>query len=202
MIKRAKRPYHKKRRALDEERTRLAITEAVMDLHRQVGPANTTVTEVARRAGVTRMTVYKHFPTDADLIEACATHWASLNPFPDPASWEEVADPDERLYRALGELYAWYRRTEDMMGNILRDAPSMPALDRLMRERWWRYIDRVTNILLAGRAPGGGERRAVRAALRLALDFNTWRGLTASGMGLSAAVRLAAAIPKAADGAA
>ena len=173
-----------------------------MHLHREVGPANTTVTEVARRAGVTRMTVYKHFPTDADLIEACATHWASLNPFPDPAPWEAVADPDERLYRALGELYAWYRRTEDMMGNVLRDAPSMPALDSLMRERWWRYIDRLTGILLAGRDLDGRERRAVRAALRLSLDFNTWRSLAASGMSLSAAVRIAAAIPRAADGAA
>lgn len=193
-----KRPYHKRKRAQDEERTRRAITEAVMELHRTVGPANTTITEVAERAGVTRMTVYKHFPTDADLIEACSTHWASLNPFPDSSRWERIADPEERLLEALGELYRWYRKTEDMMGNVLRDAPLLPALGELTRDRWWGYVDEVTDTLMRGRAVRAGRRRRVRAALRLALDFHTWRTLTRSGVSDDSAARLAAVLPAAA----
>lgn len=193
-----KRRYLKKRRAQTEERTRRAITEAVMELHRTVGPAHTTITEVAERAGVSRMTVYKHFPSDADLIGACATHWASLNPFPDPARWARVADPEVRLSVALEELYSWYHRTEDMMGKVLRDAPLVPALDALMRKRWWRYIDSVVDTLMAGRGAPVGRRRPLRAALRLALDFRSWRTLTSTGLSDATAARIAAALPGAA----
>src|SRR5690606_11521663 len=76
MSTRRPRPYRKRQRALAEEATRLRITEAAVELHGSVGPARTTVTEIAERAGVSRMTVYKHFPSDRDLFVACSTHWA------------------------------------------------------------------------------------------------------------------------------
>lgn len=200
MEKVTKRRYFKRKRAQDEERTRLAITEAVMDLHRTIGPARTTVTEVAERAGVSRMTVYNHFPTDADLVEACSAHWASLNPFPDPAGWRGVEDPDERLVRALRSLYGWYRETGDMMGNVLRDAPMVPPLDAILRERWWRYVGSVVEILMRGREAQGSRRREIRAAIRLALEFHTWRTLTGAGLSDDAASRVSAALPAAVSG--
>ncbi|MGH2981591.1 MAG: TetR/AcrR family transcriptional regulator, partial [Solirubrobacterales bacterium] len=133
---RAKRRYTKRERARQEEETRLRITEATMKLHRTVGPANTTVSEVARLAGVGRMTVYNHFPTDAKLIEACSTHWITLNPLPDSGAWAAIEDPQQRLAVALGELYEWYGNTEDMMGKVIRDAPIVPALGEVMSESW------------------------------------------------------------------
>jgi AcrR family transcriptional regulator len=187
-----KRPYRKKVRARQEAETRRRITEAVMELHRTVGPAHTTVTEVAERAGVSRMTVYNHFPTDADLIEACSTHWSSLNPLPEPGRWRDVSDPDRRLATALPELYRWYRDTEDMMGKVLRDAPLVSALGELMEERWWALVDTMVDTLAAGRGLRGRRRERVRAALRVALDFSTWRTLTRSGLSDEAAARLAA----------
>jgi len=177
----AKRRYRKRQRARQEAETRLRITEAVMELHRTVGPANTTVTEVAERAGVGRMTVYNHFPTDYELIEACSTHWSNLNPLPDPERWARIEDPEERLDVALRELYAWYGQTEDMMGKVLRDAPIVPALGELMEERWFALIDTMVDTLLSDGGVRGRRAKRVRAAIRLAVDFWTWRNLTAHG---------------------
>lgn len=177
----AKRRYRKRERARREAETRLRITEATMDLHRTVGPANTTVTEVAEKAGVGRMTVYNHFPSDYELIEACSTHWSNLNPLPDPERWAGIGDPEERLDVALGELYAWYRETEDMMGNVLRDAPIVPALGELMEERWFSLVAAMVDVLARGRRVRGARAKRLRAAIRLAVDFWTWRTLTAHG---------------------
>jgi AcrR family transcriptional regulator len=65
-----RRPYRKRRRAGLEADTRMRITEAEMALHGSVGPAHTTISAVAERAGVQRATVYRHFPTREALVEA------------------------------------------------------------------------------------------------------------------------------------
>ena len=186
------RRYRKQERAVQEAETRRRIVESVVELHRTVGPANTTVTEVADRAGVGRMTVYNHFPTEADLIEACSSHWSRQNPFPDPEEWREIKDPRERLLRALNQLYKWYNETEDMMGNIFRDAPIVAALGELMKDRWWALIDRMCEILLKGRRLRGSRKTKAMATLRLALDFATWKTLSDAGIDDKDAAILAA----------
>lgn len=188
MSAKSKRPYRKKKRAESEEETRRRITEAAVELHGTVGPANTTVTELAERAGVSRMTVYNHFPTDADLLAACSGHWFSEHPTPDPDGWAVVTDPAERLELALGELYRWFDRGRDMLGNTLRDAPLVPALGDLMEGWWGSYSDRVVTVL----AQGWPEDPMLRVTLRLVVDFNTWRLLSALGLENDVAARLAA----------
>jgi AcrR family transcriptional regulator len=183
MTKPDRRPYRKRRRAEAEEETRQRITEAAVELHGTVGPVNSTVTEVAKRAGVSRMTVYNHFPTEVDLFAACSSHWASRNPFPDPSRWMEVTDPWERLGSALEEMYGWYDRKQQMLGNVLRDVPVVPALAEVMDELWTTYMTNVVGALAEGVTPRTGGEHALRASLRLAVDFNTWRTLTESGLG-------------------
>lgn len=202
------RRYRKRKRARQEEETRRRITEAVAELHRTVGPANTKVTEVAERAGVSRMTVYNHFPTEGDLITACSAHWAARNPFPDPAEWQDVSEPLERLRLALSDLYEWYARTEDMMGNVLRDASVVEPLDDVLDATWRPYVEGLIDTLADGwmdeatevedRAENGKaiesletREEELRAALHLAVHFQTWRLLTGSGMDTRAAVSLA-----------
>jgi AcrR family transcriptional regulator len=175
------RPYRKRKRARKEAATRRRITEAAVDLHGTVGPAHTTVSEVAERAGVSRTTVYNHFPSEADLFRACSSHWATRNPFPDPADWKDVADPEARLRGALEELYSWYGRKEGMLGKVFRDVPTLPALSRVMDGLWSTYMDDVIDVLSRG-WPDREAADALRAALRLAVDFHTWRRLTESGM--------------------
>src|SRR5919108_5954423 len=126
-----KRTYRKKRRAELEALTRERITESTVELHGTVGPSRTSISAVAERAGVRRSTVYRHFPDEAALFAACSTHWEQENPLPDLERWALIEDPDERLGSALGELYAFYSRTERMMENLLRDEDTMPTVKRL-----------------------------------------------------------------------
>src|SRR3954452_11246413 len=105
-----KRTYQQRKRAADVAATRQRITEAAMELHGSVGPARTTVSAVADRAGVQRHTVYRHFPTEDDLFTACSVHWAAMNPWPDPEPWRSIDDPGTRLRTALDAIYRWYER--------------------------------------------------------------------------------------------
>ena len=171
-----KRAYRKRRRAEQEEETRLRITEAAVDLHGSVGPARTTVSAVAERAGVQRATVYRHFPDEEALFAACSSHWAALNPPPDPAAWAEIADPDERLRRALSELYSWYGDNRQMLANTSRDRPLVPAMRR-PAEAFGLFYDAAAEALIRGRPERGTRRRRVRAAIGHALAFETWRSL-------------------------
>jgi AcrR family transcriptional regulator len=109
-----KRTYRMKRRAELEAQTRLRITESAVALHGTLGPARTSISAIAERAGVRRSTVYRHFPDEAALFAACSSHWRAANPPPELAAWRAIADPDERLRVALRELYGHYRRTEAM----------------------------------------------------------------------------------------
>jgi len=185
-----KRKYEKKRRAELEEETRRRITETAVALHGTVGPARTSISAIAERAGVRRSTVYRHFPDEAALFDACSSHWESANPLPDPAPWEAIADPDARLHTALGELYAFYRRTEGMMVNLHRDEVTMP----LVREHFagFRgYQEAARELLLQGRPERGRRRDQARAAIGHALAFPTWHSLTREqGLGDAGAVEL------------
>ena len=116
-----KRPYRMKRRAELEQATRRRITESAVELHGSLGPARTTMSAVAEHAGVRRSTLYRHFPDEMALFEACTSHWRAANPVPDLASWAAIEDPDDRLRLALGELYAFYRSTQHMLENLYRD---------------------------------------------------------------------------------
>jgi AcrR family transcriptional regulator len=187
-----RRPYRLRERARRQEETRRRITEAAVELHRTVGAARTTVSEVASRAGVGRMTVYNHFPTEADLVRACTGHWAAEHPLPDIRAWAGIDDPDARTRAALAELYGWYAGAADMMGNALRDAPLVPALEEVMRARWWPAVDAMVDALAAGRRLRGRRAARVRGAIRVAVDLGTWRTLTAAGLGAAEAARLAA----------
>jgi AcrR family transcriptional regulator len=171
-----KRPYRKKRRAELEELTRLRITESAVALHGTVGPAHTSMSAVAEHAGVPRSTLYRHFPDEAALFAACSAHWNAANPPPDLGAWAGVADPDERLARALGELYAYYRRTEAMLANLLRDEGTVPAV-RGPFSAYHGYLAAARDVLMRGRGVRGGARRRAAAAIGHALAFLTWRSL-------------------------
>jgi AcrR family transcriptional regulator len=171
------RSYEKKRRAELEAETRRRITESAVELHGTIGPARTSISAVAERAGVRRSTVYRHFPDELALFTACSSHWEAANPPPDLAGWDAIHDPDERLRAALAELYAFYRRTERMMENLHRDEVTMPTLKRLFAG-FHEYLAAGRDLLLRGRPERGRRRDETRAAIGHALAFTTWRSLT------------------------
>ena len=173
----ATRTYQKKRRAEQEAETRQRIVEAMVALHREVGPARTTISAIAERAGVERLTVYRHFPDERSMVQACTTHYAMEVPGPDPATWAGVADPAERLRTALLAFYDYYRRAEEMLVHAVRDVPQLPALAEVLAPRR-RFVEEVRKDLQAGwRARGRVRSRRLAGAIGHALSFDTWRSL-------------------------
>ncbi|TMK72271.1 MAG: TetR/AcrR family transcriptional regulator [Actinobacteria bacterium] len=186
------RRYRKRLRAEQEHRTRQAITEAAMRLHGTVGPARTTVSAVADEAGVQRATVYRHFPDEATLFEACSSHYASLHPPPDLSVWAEIRDPGARLRRALSDLYGWWEETEDMMSRVFRDAPLVESMAGPVAAGR-AYLDEVRRILMRGRPERGKARKRVSAAIGHAIAFSSWQSLVRDqGLAVAAAVELMA----------
>jgi AcrR family transcriptional regulator len=185
-----KRPYRMTRRAELEEQTRRRITESTVELHEQLGPARTTISAVAKRAGVRRSTVYRHFPDEAALFAACSSHWRAANPPPDPRDWAAIDDPGARTDAALSDLYAFYRRTQGMYTSLLRDEPVLPIVQRLLRG-FHDYLRTIEDILMAGRGLRGHAASRARAAIGHAVAFSTWRSLTHDqGLSDAEAVRL------------
>jgi AcrR family transcriptional regulator len=194
-----KRKYELKKRAEQMGETRLRITEAAIELHGTVGPSRTTLSAVAERAGVERRTLYRHFPNEADLFAACSSHYFTANPWPDLGDWSAVRDPQQRLERALDELYAYYERTEPMFSNVLRDAEVVDfARDAVAP--LGEYLEDASEILIVGRQARGRRRQLLVGALRHVLAFSTWHSLSAKGVGRSDAVKLSTALVEAAAG--
>lgn len=175
------RPYKKKRRAEQQARTRDRIVEATMALHEELGPRAASVSAIAERAGVQRLTVYRHFPDDASLFAACTSRWIAAHPPPDPADWAAVADPAERVRTALQRLYRYYRGTARMWALSYRDRDEVPALQAPMAA-FEAQLDAIGDDLLCALAPEAGARGTVAATLRHALQFSTWASLDREGL--------------------
>ncbi len=173
-----RRRYELKERARRQLQTRRRIVDATVALHAEVGPARTTVAEIARRAGVSRLTVYNHFPDDLSLLGACSAQFIASSPPPDPRPWAAISDPDARLRQALGERFQWFRANEAMLGNVGRDAALIPELAQVLAgDDATAYERSMRESLLAGRRLRGVRRQRVAAALGLALSFTTWQHL-------------------------
>jgi AcrR family transcriptional regulator len=192
------RPYRMKLRAESQARTRRRITESAVELHGTLGPSRTSMSAVAVHAGVRRSTLYRHFPDEAALFDACSAHWAAANPPPDLTAWSMVDDPEERLTAALGEIYAFYRQTEAMLENLFRDEGMVP----IVRERFAAfrgYLTAAQDTLMAGRRLPGVVKLRTCAAVGHAISFSTWRSLAREqGLDDAAAVELMSAVVSAA----
>jgi AcrR family transcriptional regulator len=172
----ATRKYQQKRRAEQQAETRQRIVDALVALHREVGPARTTISAVAERAGVERLTVYRHFGDETAMFEACSAHFAKEVAWPDPAGWAGVAHPAERFRAALLAFYDYYRRGEDMFVQVYRDAPLLPALVAVLSP-WGEFLGEVRDGLLQGWEVPEPARARLAAAVAHALRFDTWRSL-------------------------
>src|SRR5688500_15816045 len=116
------RTYTLKRRAEQQADTRRRIVEATVDLHSSVGPALTTLSMIAERAGVQRHTLYAHFPDERSLHLACSGLAFERDPPPDAAPWRSIEDRRERLRAGLTAVYGWFERNAEMAACVLRDA--------------------------------------------------------------------------------
>lgn len=174
-----RRQYRQSKRAEQAEKTRQRIVDAAVALHEELGPANTTISAIAERAGVQRLTVYRHFPDDKAIFVACTTHYMSLNPPPQIAEWAQVDDAVERAKAALSKLYPYYRRTSGMLHKAYRDIELTPAL-REPFDAMQTWLDGVCADLLSGWK--GRRRKDVEAVIRHVTAFSAWESLTSTGL--------------------
>jgi AcrR family transcriptional regulator len=166
------RRYQLRRRAERQEETRDRIVEAAVTLHGTVGIARTTVTQIADLAGVGRQTVYRHFPDELTLVRACSGLYWDRHPFPDPEPWGAIADPLERFQAGLQDSYAYHRRTEPMVSQALAIMADHPAM-RPYHDHW----ERAAEVIESAWRLRGRRRELLRAAIRHAIAFPTWRSL-------------------------
>ncbi|WP_308911158.1 TetR/AcrR family transcriptional regulator [Pseudokordiimonas caeni] len=182
-----KRAYRLKDRAKSQEETRQKIVEATMHLHETLGPRATTISAIAEKAGVQRLTVYRHFPDETAVFQACTSHWLSLNPPPDPAAWEGIHDPFQRLQAALDAFFGYYAGTKAMWTASHRDVADVPALQGPMAE-FAGFLGMVADGLAA--AFDKQPNASLVTTLHHALAFPTWDDLDARGTGDAAKVAL------------
>lgn len=176
-----KRKYTQKKRAEAAEETRRRIVEASVELHQEVGPRATTISAIAERAGVQRLTVYRHFPDETAVFQACTNHWLEDHPLPDPARWQAIDDAAERARTALRALYRYYVQTQAMWDAAHRDEPHVPALQQPMaavRE----YLAGIADDLARAFANRGRPKKALTATARHAVAFRTWQSLDQASM--------------------
>jgi AcrR family transcriptional regulator len=195
-----RRTYTQKRRAEQQSETRRRIVQAVYDRHGEIGPARTTISAIAERAGVERLTVYRHFADEGEIFAACNAHFLAQTPPPHPAAWAGVTEPAARLRAVLLTFYGYYRRTEPRIGKALRDAEGLPALAAVLAP-WGRFVETVRDDLQAAWAPSDAARPRLAAVIGHALRFETWRSLAhVEGMSDAAAAGLMVDLTRAAAG--
>jgi AcrR family transcriptional regulator len=162
------------RRAELADQTRRRITEAAVRLHTSIGPSATSMSAVAEEAGVTRLTLYRHFPNGNALFAACMSHWRALHPPPDSDAWRSVHPFPARVRRAVDDLYRWYEENGDDLYPLYRDAAFTPQPTIAARRA---NLERMVDALLDGATRRGRARRRLRAMAGHVLDFWTWRSL-------------------------
>jgi len=180
-----KRRYELKARAEAQQATRARIAASAAALHEEMGVAKTTVADIARRAGVQRLTVYNHFPDLQTLLPACSAHWLAEHPQPDLQPAFALADPSERLRTVLSSLYGWYRENAPMQRRVWGERATVPELDA-----WMAQSADVRLAELAAGLTAGFDRPDARALAALALDFWTWQRLDREGLDDAAAAGL------------
>lgn len=165
------RTYTLKRRAEQQAETRQRIVEAAFDLHTSIGPARTTISMIAERAGVQRHTVYAHFPDDRDLFQACSGLANERDPLPDPTPWRQIHERSQRLRTGLLAIYEWYERNASLTACVLRDAETHELTRQTVERSFAPYVSEYLDVL------GEGLSRTQRGVLRLAMSYYTWRTL-------------------------
>ena len=183
-----KRKYELRKRAERQQQTRERIVDAAMALHEEIGPLATTISAIAERAGVQRLTVYRHFPDERAILGACSSKWLAGHPPPDLSAISETA-PDAHSRAALEALYAYYQRTEGMWASVYRDAERMDEVREVLGD-FEAWLEQAAGELLAAWSPRRSRR--LKATLAHVVRFSTWQSLAGQGLDARTMAALAA----------
>jgi AcrR family transcriptional regulator len=184
-----KRAYRLSARAESQAETRQRIVEAAMELHEKLGPAQTPMSAIAARAGVQRLTLYRHFPDEAALFAACTSHWGAQHPFPEAGLWDGIKDPSARVGAALAAHYDYFAGTRGMWSVVYRDVGLVKPIQRVLAHAH-EHLAEIAVSLAARFGRKGAVHSDLVATLGHALSFSTWRSLEERGLDTEAKAAL------------
>lgn len=161
------------------EETRLRILDATLALHTEKGIFGTTWRDIAERADVSVGTVYRHFPTMAELVPACGQLLVERVQPPAPedaaAAIGSIEGRAARVRRAAEVLYGFY----DRAGASIESDPRERELPEV--QEWEEYLQHTVATFareaLGDRASEGDV--LVTSAL---LDHRTYAALRLRGL--------------------
>ena len=174
------RQYNMGARAAAVAKTRTAIVLAARQLHVERGLVATSWDDIAERAGVSTATVYRHFPSLAELVPACAqTVFDLIQPLTPAqaagvfASVERAADRFEHIARSSAHCY---QAGADWLHAAQRERDFLPELEAAMGV----IEDSLRQLVTT--AVGRRLTKADHALLFVVCDFPLWWSLSSSGL--------------------
>jgi AcrR family transcriptional regulator len=175
------RPYRARSRPTQ---TRSKITGAVRELLAEGRFHESTVEEVADRAGVSRATIYQHFGSRLDLVDAICETFDANPALAELRRLVELEDADEALARTIANTVRFWSSEDPILSQLYGVAAIDPAardlVDRQRADRRGEYERLVRNLARAGRLRVP-ERRALTLLLVLS-SYETYRELRQSGL--------------------
>lgn len=175
-MKKRKRNYVQTIRRERQDQTRLQIVEALVALHEEIGPRNTTVAAVAARAGVQRLTVYRHFENEGAMLQACSSHWSAQNPPPQQDAWNQIRGTEPRVRAALLAIANYYSENHKMLFKVYRDASEVKPLAAIING-FDSYFSRIADDL-ASHIMKGKKNETLKSVARHLVRFSTWQSLS------------------------
>jgi AcrR family transcriptional regulator len=182
----AARVYRTRRRSKRSEETRERIMAAVRELLAEGAFHEATVDEVAERAGIARATLYQHFRSRLDLVDAiCDTFDAN----PALLSIRELVEhPDSEV--ALGETIANTIRfwsSEDailaqLYGVVAIDPAARDLVDRQRADRRGEMQRLIRNLQAAAGLRAGLSIRNALALIMVLTSYESFRELREAGL--------------------
>lgn len=173
------RRYKADRRKAAMAQTRRRIVAATVKLHAAHGGIATTYAMIAKRADVAVPTVYNHFPTIGDLLNACAGHVSSLAPPLGPQIFAAAADTEARVAALTRAVFAGWRFRAPWMRWGVHEAALVPELRAILE----KARDGLRQLIALALAPRFGQRppEALAGLFEILLDFTAWQRLTGDG---------------------
>lgn len=142
--------------------------------------------DIAQRAEVSQATVYRHFPSLAELIPACAETVFNVAGLPTPEQaaqiFADASTASERLERLVRGTCDCYGRASGWLNAARREQDLIPALGDAVRTQT-EGMSILVRAALAG-TPASEHLTMVLTAL---LDFPFWKSLRDVGVSDEAA---------------
>jgi AcrR family transcriptional regulator len=180
------RPYRARRRTDRTEATREQIKTAVRELLAEGSFHASSVEEVADRAGVARATLYQHFRSRLELVDAICETFDQNPALLQLRATVELADPDTALAETIALTVRFWSSENPILRQLYGAAAVDPAahdlIERQRADRRSEYHRLVHNLHRAQQLRVGLTRQRALNLLLVLSSYDTYRELRAAGL--------------------